>query len=140
MEEAATQCGLPLELLGRFPHQLSGGQRQRVGIARAIYGTPRFVVLDEPNSSLDESGEVALLQLLKVLKSQGVTVVVITHRANILSVADRLLIMKDGTVQAYGPRDEVLAALNKARAAAQNQAAQGVQGIQPSPSVALGPA
>lgn len=90
---------------------LSGGQRQRVGLARAIYGLPRFVVLDEPNSSLDEGGEIALLRLLRELKARGVTVVIITHRANVLAAADRMLLLINGMVQAYGPRDEVLAAL-----------------------------
>ena len=98
---------------------LSGGQRQRVAMARAIYGNPRFVVLDEPNSSLDEAGEAALLRALHHLKSQGVTVIIITHRTHVLAAVDRLLILRDGAVQAYGPRDEVLAALNKAREAPQ---------------------
>lgn len=94
---------------------LSGGQRQRVGLARAIYGQPRFVVLDEPNSSLDENGEAALLQTMRYLKGAGTTVVVITHRTSILAAADKMLLLINGMVQAYGPRDEVLAALAKAR-------------------------
>jgi ATP-binding cassette subfamily C exporter for protease/lipase len=91
---------------------LSGGQRQRVGLARAIYGKPRFVVLDEPNSSLDEAGEHALVQTLQQLKSLGTTIVLVTHRISVLSVVDRLLILRDGQVQAYAPRDEVLAVLS----------------------------
>lgn len=100
---------------------LSGGQRQRVGLARAIYGSPRFVALDEPNSSLDESGEASLLQLLRHLKAQGTTVAIVTHRTSVLAAVDRILLLVGGAVQAYGPRDEVLAALARAR---ESQAAQ----------------
>ncbi|MDY0036810.1 MAG: type I secretion system permease/ATPase [Zoogloea oleivorans] len=92
---------------------LSGGQRQRIGLARAIYGNPRVLVLDEPNSSLDELGEHSLLQTLLALKAGGTTVIVITHRTNVLAAVDNLLLLQDGQVKAHGPRDEVLAALQR---------------------------
>jgi ATP-binding cassette, subfamily C, bacterial exporter for protease/lipase len=94
---------------------LSGGQRQRIGLARAIYGNPSFVVLDEPNSSLDEAGDAALLQMLLDLKAQGTTIVVITHRSSILAAVDLLLLLHDGSVKLFGPRDEVLNTMKKAR-------------------------
>jgi ATP-binding cassette subfamily C exporter for protease/lipase len=92
---------------------LSGGQRQRVGLARALYGKPVFVVLDEPNSSLDEAGDTALANAIAALKQLGTTFVVMTHRTSVLGVADKMLILRDGAQQAFGPRDEVLAALQQ---------------------------
>jgi len=106
--------------------RLSGGQRQRVGLARALYGDPVFVLLDEPNSSLDEVGDAALAAAIAAYKARGTTFVVVTHRTSVLGVADKVLLLRDGITQAFGPRDEVLAALNKAAqdAAAKNNAAQ----------------
>ena len=92
---------------------LSGGQRQRVGLARAIYGNPRFVVLDEPNSSLDEAGEHALVQTILALKACGTTVIVITHRTSVLPAVELMLLLVEGQAKAFGPRDEVLAALQR---------------------------
>ena len=111
--------------LGAEGARLSGGQRQRVGLARAFYGEPVFVVLDEPNSSLDEEGEAALLHAMAEAKSNGTTIVAITHRSNLLKACDKLLMLRDGQVQAFGPRDEVMAAIVKANAeaAAKAQAA-----------------
>lgn len=94
---------------------LSGGQRQRVGLARAIYGDPRFILLDEPNSSLDEAGEQALMTTLLSLKARHCTVVVITHRTSVLAAADKMLLLRDGQVAAFGLRDEVLATLRPAQ-------------------------
>jgi ATP-binding cassette subfamily C exporter for protease/lipase len=99
--------------VGRDGAMLSGGQRQRVGLARAVYGKPVFVVLDEPNSSLDEAGDAALANAIASLKQLGTTFVVMTHRTSVLGVADKMLIMRDGAQQAFGPRDEVLATLQQ---------------------------
>ena len=110
--------------VGRDGAMLSGGQRQRVGLARAIYGDPVFVVLDEPNSSLDEEGDAALANAIRLMKSRGTSFVVMTHRTSVLAVADKMLVLREGQMQAFGPRDEVLAALQKAQQQAQQQAAQ----------------
>jgi ATP-binding cassette, subfamily C, bacterial exporter for protease/lipase len=101
---------------------LSGGQRQRVALARAIYGDPVFVVLDEPNSSLDEAGDAALASAILQAKARGTTFVVMTHRSSIFPVVDKILVLRDGQVQAFGPRDEVLGAISKAAAQAQQRA------------------
>jgi ATP-binding cassette subfamily C exporter for protease/lipase len=132
VEEAARAVGLHEFVLalpkgydspvGREGAMLSGGQRQRIGLARAIYGNPAFVVLDEPNSSLDEQGDAALASAIAQLKSRGTTFVVMTHRTSVLGVADKMLVLKDGQTQLFGSRDEVLKALSDAA----NKARQGV--------------
>ncbi len=123
--QAADAAGLHQMIL-RFPNGydsrvgqggsfLSGGQRQRIGLARALYGSPTLVVLDEPNANLDDEGENALLKSVELLKSQGKTVVLISHRPGVIKVADRLVILQDGKLIANGPRDGVLNAIQKQR-------------------------
>jgi ATP-binding cassette subfamily C protein EexD len=121
---AAAQMADVHELILRLPNGydtpigadggfLSGGQRQRIGLARALYGNPVVVVLDEPNSNLDEQGELALGNALQRLKERQVTVIVITHRSNVLANVTKLLILNEGMVSLYGPRDEVIAQLQQ---------------------------
>ena len=90
---------------------LSGGQRQRIGLARAIYGSPKYLVLDEPNSNLDDQGERELVEAIRRIKAAGATVIVITHRTMVLQCVDKILVMRDGAAHSFGPRDQVLAAL-----------------------------
>lgn len=117
---------------------LSGGQRQRIGLARALYGDPAIVALDEPNSSLDSEGEQALVIALKRLRAEGRTVLIVAHRTGILGLADRLLVMRDGRVQMYGPTAEVVKALNASQGgrppAPTHQGHQGAQGHQTGPA------
>ena len=93
-------------------YQLSAGQRQRVALARAVYGSPCLVVLDEPNSNLDEVGEASLASALTQLKASNTTVLIVSHRKSVLEVVDHLLVMADGKVKMMGPRDQVLAKLS----------------------------
>lgn len=99
--------------IGEGGQALSGGQRQRIGLARALYGMPAVIVLDEPNASLDAAGEQALMDAVRRLKEAKRTVILITHKTNSLALCDLILLMKDGAVQAFGPRDQVIQRLMK---------------------------
>jgi ABC-type protease/lipase transport system fused ATPase/permease subunit len=100
--------------IGENGHDLSGGQAQRIGIARAFYGEPRFVVLDEPNSNLDGAGEEALLAAIAELKAQHMTVVIVAHRPSILATVDKMLVLRaNGTMEAFGPCNEIMQRFTK---------------------------
>jgi ATP-binding cassette subfamily C exporter for protease/lipase len=115
--------------LGEGGAGLSGGQKQRLGLARAMYGDPSLIVLDEPNSNLDEQGELALVNAVLDLRQRGKTIVLITHRSSALGATTKLLVMNEGSVQLFGPTKDVIAAMNEAnqKALAQHQAAQRAQ-------------
>jgi PrtD family type I secretion system ABC transporter len=100
--------------IGESGLKLSGGQRQRIGLARAIFGRPRLVVLDEPNASLDHEGEEALHRAIVALKQCGTTIVMVAHRPSVLGLADKLLVLRQGMVEAYGSRADIIAKLNHA--------------------------
>ena len=97
---------------------LSAGQRQRVGLARAMLGNPAFVVLDEPNANLDAEGEEALMRAIDAMKANGATVVIISHKPGVFRAADKMLVLRDGRVELFGPRDQVMARLVKPAQAA----------------------
>ena len=93
---------------------ISGGQRQRVALARALFGDPALVVLDEPNAHLDGDGELALAATVRRLRERGVTVVLIAQRAGVMALVDKVLVIKQGAMEAFGPRDEILPRLRRA--------------------------
>ena len=98
--------------IGEGGANLSAGQRQRIGLARALFREPRVVVLDEPNSNLDRIGEAALVRTIKILRERGVTIVMVVHHANLLQTVDKLAVLREGRMDAFGPRNEVLAHIN----------------------------
>jgi ATP-binding cassette subfamily C exporter for protease/lipase/ATP-binding cassette subfamily C protein EexD len=99
--------------VGEQGSRLSPGQRQRIALARALYGNPQLVVLDEPNSNLDGAGEVALAQALGRLRKDGVTSIVVTHRPSLIAHVDKILMLDGGRVQHFGPAAEVLKAIQQ---------------------------
>ncbi|KQQ27123.1 type I secretion system ABC transporter ATP-binding protein [Methylobacterium sp. Leaf123] len=101
--------------IGSGGHGLSGGQRQRIALARAMYGDPSLVVLDEPNASLDQAGEAALMRAVADLRERGTTVVIVTHKVSLLAGADQILMLEGGTLRASGPADQVLAQVSGPR-------------------------
>jgi ATP-binding cassette subfamily C protein EexD len=123
---------------------LSGGQRQRVGLARAIYNNPVLVVLDEPNSNLDDMGEKALVEAINHLKENNTTVIIITHKPNILQVVNKVAVISNGTLEMFGPSNEVFAKLQQKKQAQTGQPAQAAQpkaqpqqaAVKPAPNLA----
>ena len=105
--------------LGENGHALTGGQRQRMAIARALYGSPKYIVMDEPNAALDDASEKQLMVLIRALKNSGVTVLFTTHRPNLISAADNLLVLSNGRQVAYGPVAELLTSVRSAAVATQ---------------------
>lgn len=108
-------------VIGAAGGALSGGQRQRIGLARAVYGNPKLLVLDEPNSNLDDQGERELVEAIQRIKQNGCTIIVISHRTMVLQALDKILVMKDGLAVSFGERDQVLASLT-GKPVAQNKA------------------
>ena len=114
--------------IGDGGQSLSGGQRQRIGLARALYGMPAIVILDEPNASLDADGEAALLSTLQSLRAENRTVILITHKTNILSMMDKILVLNQGAMQAFGDRDEIFSKLLAPRVVASPKTQAGATG------------
>ena len=117
---------------------LSGGQRQRIGLARAVFGDPRLVVLDEPNSNLDPTGEADLITALNRLKASGVTVICVAQRAELILQADQILRLSQGQVDIFGPRDEVLGRAMRAATGEENARRPPVEAAAPAAFAAVG--
>jgi ATP-binding cassette subfamily C protein EexD len=100
-------------IIGGAGGMLSGGQRQRIGLARAVFGCPSLLILDEPNSNLDDQGERELVEALRRIKAGGSTIIVITHRTMVLQSVDKIMVMKEGVAEIFGPKDQVLASLTR---------------------------
>jgi ATP-binding cassette, subfamily C, bacterial exporter for protease/lipase len=141
----AARCAGLHEMILRFPQgydtrigeaggMLSGGQRQRIALARAVYGDPALIVLDEPNANLDDAGEAALMNTVAQLKGKGKTVFLITHRPGAIKVADHLLLLNNGELVASGPRDSVLAAFAQHQQAARRANPDSPNTLSPQPA------
>jgi ATP-binding cassette, subfamily C, bacterial exporter for protease/lipase len=142
----AARCAGLHDMILRFPKgydtpigeaggMLSGGQRQRIGLARAVYGDPALVVLDEPNANLDDAGEAALMATVAQLKARGKTVFLITHRPGAIGAADWLIILNNGELAANGPRDKIMAGLQqRLQGAPQRPAPHPVPPLAPQPA------
>jgi ATP-binding cassette subfamily C exporter for protease/lipase len=111
-------------VLGDGGAGLSGGQKQRLGLARAMYGDPSLIVLDEPNSNLDDVGEAALVAAIQDLRQRGKTIVLITHRTTIIGITAKLLFLRDGVAQMFGPTADVLKAIQQSNQQQTQQIAQ----------------
>lgn len=111
--------------IGEGGKALSGGQRQRIALARAVYGDPRLLVFDEPNANLDNDGEAALIGAIRSLRARGATTVVIAHRASILQDVDKILVLKAGTIEMFGPRDDIISKLKNRKAGMPAQPIEG---------------
>lgn len=147
--EAATKAGVHEMILklnegydtkiGPGGASLSGGQRQRIGLARALYNNPVFVVLDEPNSNLDDVGEAALVEAIKTLRAGGTTVVIITHRTNVLQATNKLALINNGVLELYGNTNDVLNAIAQKQQAATAQAQAQAQAQRPAAAQSVVP-
>jgi len=104
-------------VLGHRGAGLSLGQAQRIALARALYDSPPFLVLDEPNAHLDADGEQALMRALTEVKARGASVILVAHRSGVIAIADKLLVLRDGSVERFGPREEVTRAMAQANGA-----------------------
>lgn len=147
--EAASKAGVH-EMILKLPEgydtkigpggaSLSGGQRQRIGLARALYNNPVFVVLDEPNSNLDDVGEAALVEAIKTLRAGGTTVVIITHRTNVLQATNKLALINNGVLELYGNTNDVLNAIAQKQQAAAGQAQAQAQAQRPAAAQSVVP-
>ena len=147
--EAATKAGVH-EMILKLPEgydtkigpggaSLSGGQRQRIGLARALYNNPVFIVLDEPNSNLDDVGEAALVEAIKSLRAAGTTVVIITHRTNVLQATNKLALINNGVLELYGNTNDVLNAIAQKQQAAAGQAQAQAQAQRPAAAQSVVP-